>query len=103
MSDNVRTKSALLSSIRAQIQSLNSLALSLEGSSAIDLQELHDLPKLLQERRNQLNMGAPEIAELAGISANTYRALEKPNANPRLETLERVGQVMNFKVWIELR
>lgn len=102
MADNARTKAAVVSALKAQAKSLSDLAHRLEESSAIDLQEVSDLPQLLKQRRDQLNLGAPEVAELAGISPNTYRALEKPEANPRLETLERVGEVMNFKVWIEL-
>ena len=102
MGDNVRTRATVIKALYDQIASLEALAKSLEESTVPDLREVRDLPELLQQRRAQLDLGATEVSELGDVSPNTYRALERPNSNPRLETLESVGKVLNFKIWIEM-
>ncbi|MEQ5837162.1 helix-turn-helix transcriptional regulator [Marinobacter sp. NFXS9] len=102
MADDVRTKATIVAALKHQITSLQTLVDDLEHSTTPDLREIRHLPDLLQERREQLSLSPVETAELAGLSPNTYRALERADGNPRLETLESVGRVLNFKLWIEM-
>lgn len=102
MVDDVRTKESVINALHNQITALQKLVNDLEHSTTPDLREIHQLPALLQERRDQLNLGAVEVAELAGLSPNTYRALERGEGNPRLDTLESIGDVLNIKIWIEM-
>lgn len=102
MVDDIRTKSSVINALHNQINSLQKLVNDLEHATTPDLREIRYLPNLLQERRNQLELGSVEVAELAGLSPNTYRALERGAGNPRLDTLESIGEVLNFKIWIEM-
>ncbi|WP_165857223.1 helix-turn-helix domain-containing protein [Marinobacter sp. JSM 1782161] len=102
MTDEVRTKSTVITALKDQIASMQKLVDDLEHSTTPDLRQIGHLPELLRERREQLKLSPVETAELAGLSPNTYRTLERADGNPRLETLESVGQVLNFRLWIEM-
>lgn len=99
----MKTKKGLLDAVHEEIRHLQSLADRIEASEEPDLRPLDNLPELLRQRRQDLNLSAQDTSELAGLSPNTYRAMEKGDGNPTISTLKNVGAVLNFNVWIELK
>lgn len=58
--------------------------------------------KVIQARRNSTSVSQADLAEIAGISPRTLRDIEKGTANPELETLLRVCDVLGMEIKIEV-
>ncbi|GGE57721.1 hypothetical protein GCM10011533_07780 [Streptosporangium jomthongense] len=99
----MKTKQGLLAAVQQEIRNLQSLAERIESSEEPDLRPLSELAPVLKNRRETLRLSAQEVSDLAGLSPNTYRAMEIGNANPTIQTLQVVGKVLNFRLWIELK
>ena len=57
---------------------------------------------LLLERRKELKMTQPYLAELAGVSINTLYKIERNEGNPTLEVLRRIGLILGLEVSFKL-
>lgn len=99
----MKTKQGLLAAVTEEIRHLQALAERIEASDEPDLRPLSELAELLEIRRKALDLNPTEIGDLCGISPNTYRAIENGKGNPTIRTLEGIGSVLNFKIWIELK
>lgn len=53
-------------------------------------------------RRKTLKVSQTELAELAGLSVNTLYKIEKGLANPTLETLSRIAEILGMKLKLEV-
>lgn len=98
----METKQGILKAVNEQIRRLQGLADKIQASESPDLRTLDELPTLLATRRESLNMSPAEVAELSGLSATTYRSIERGSGNPRIKTLETVCDVLKVKLWVEL-
>ena len=94
-------KQPIVDSIRQRIESLGELAREIEESEIPDLAELGELPRIIRQRREALGLSCNEAAELTGVSATTWRALENDSGNPRLNTLLEAARTLNLKLWVE--
>jgi transcriptional regulator with XRE-family HTH domain len=56
--------------------------------------------EVLQKRRRELKITQPDLANLAGISVNTLYKVERGNANPTLEVLEKLLEVLGLELKI---
>ncbi|SNC68103.1 DNA-binding transcriptional regulator, XRE-family HTH domain [Marinobacter sp. es.048] len=99
----MNTKASLVAAVNEEIERLQTLANTIEASTEPDLRPLADLADVLKARREDLDLTPNDVSELGGLSPNTYRAMEGGTGNPTIQTLKTVGQVLNFKVWIELK
>ncbi|MFB2707019.1 helix-turn-helix transcriptional regulator [Marinobacter shengliensis] len=99
----MKTKQALLAAVTEEVRHLQALAERIEASEEPDLRPISELAGLLEARRKALDLGAADVGELCGISPTTYRAIENGTGNPTLRTLEGIGSVLNFRIWIELK
>jgi len=54
--------------------------------------------KLLKARRNQLGITQLDLADLAGISANTLYKIERGQANPTLKVLFKLLDVLGMEL-----
>jgi len=57
----------------------------------------------LKERRKQLRMTQFDLAELAGISANTLYKIERNQANPTLEVIEKITLILGLELSLSIR
>ena len=57
----------------------------------------------IKERRQSLNINQLELSELAGVGINTVVAIERWQANPKLETLLAVADTLGLQVEIRLK
>lgn len=75
----------------------------------VDLRQNHTimsverLGKQIRERRKVLRVTQPHLAELAGVSVNTLYKLERGKANPTLEVLLKITDILGLEVKLEIR
>ncbi len=59
--------------------------------------------KSIKERRKTLRVTQPQVAELANISVNTLYKIERGQANPTLETLTKIADVLGMEVILKVK
>ena len=59
--------------------------------------------KEIQERRKELGITQPELAELAAVNVNTIVRLERGVSNPTLAVLVRIGEALGMEVTIRVK
>jgi len=59
--------------------------------------------KSIKERRKTLRVTQPQVAELADISVNTLYKIERGQANPTLETLTKIADVLGVEVILQVK
>ena len=64
---------------------------------------MKDIGKHLKERRNQLGITQLNLADLAGISANTLYKIERGQANPTLQVLIKLADVLGMELKLEVK
>lgn len=57
---------------------------------------------IIQSRRKARKIAQEQLADIAGISPRTLRDIEKGNANPELETLIKICNVLGMEIKIEV-
>jgi y4mF family transcriptional regulator len=63
---------------------------------------LNTIGKKIQTRRKSRKIVQADLADIAGISPRTLRNIEKGTANPELETLLKICQVLGMEIKIEI-
>ena len=61
------------------------------------------LGEKLKARREALGVTQEHLAELSGVALRTLKALETGNANPTLETLNKLTEVLGLDIKISVR
>ncbi len=61
------------------------------------------LGETLRNRRKELKITQPHLAELAGISTNTLYKLERGQGNPTLEVLNKLAEVLGLELKLEVK
>ena len=62
-----------------------------------------ELGRAIKERRNTLKITQPHVADLAGISLNTLYKIERGQANPTIEVLEKLLDVLGLQISIHTK
>jgi y4mF family transcriptional regulator len=57
---------------------------------------------ILQSRRKARKIAQEQLADIAGVSPRTLRDIEKGIANPELETLMKICNVLGMEIKIEV-
>ena len=52
----------------------------------------------VRDRRKELGITQPHLAELAGVSTNTLYKLERGHGNPTLEVLNKLAEVLGMEL-----
>ena len=61
------------------------------------------LGKAIQQRRKALKITQSHFAELAGISVNSLYKIERGEANPTLDLIEKIAGVLGLEVKLEVK
>jgi y4mF family transcriptional regulator len=64
---------------------------------------MEELGKHFKERRNQLGITQLDLADLAGISANTLYKIERGQANPTIKVLFKLADVLGMELKLEVK
>jgi transcriptional regulator with XRE-family HTH domain len=59
--------------------------------------------KAIWKRRKALKVTQSHLAELAGISVNSLYKIERGEANPTLELIEKIAGVLGLEVKLEVK
>lgn len=59
--------------------------------------------KGIKARRKTLRVTQPQLAELAGVSVNTLYKIERGQANPTLETLEKIAGILGMELYLQVK
>lgn len=57
---------------------------------------------IIRSRRKSRKIAQEQLADIAGISPRTLRDIEKGVANPELETLMKICNVLGMEIKIEV-
>jgi transcriptional regulator with XRE-family HTH domain len=57
----------------------------------------------IKARRKALKVSQPELAEIAGVSVNTLYKIEKGQANPTIEILEKIVDTLGMEICLKIK
>lgn len=57
----------------------------------------------IKKRRKQLRITQPNLAELAEVSPNTIYKLERGQANPTIEIIGKIADVLGMELTIQIK
>jgi len=57
----------------------------------------------IKNRRKTLKVTQIQLAELADISVNTLYKIEREQANPTLDTLTKISDILGMEVCLQLK
>lgn len=57
-----------------------------------------DLIAILRERRKILGVTQERLAELAGVSLRTLKAIESGKGNPTFKTMNKLAEVLGMEI-----
>ena len=57
----------------------------------------------IRDRRKELRITQPHLAEVAGVSTNTLYKLEKGQGNPTLDVLNKLAEVLGMELKLEVK
>jgi transcriptional regulator with XRE-family HTH domain len=64
---------------------------------------VQDVGIAIKRRRKALRITQPHLAELAGISVNSLYKIERGAANPTLELVEKIAEVLGLEIKLEIK
>ncbi len=62
-----------------------------------------ELGETIRNRRKDLNITQPHLAELAQVSTNTLYKLERGQGNPSLEVLNKLAEVLGMELTLKVK
>ena len=64
--------------------------------------DIKQIGTTLRERRKLLNVTQEDLADISGVSERTVRDIEKGLANPELESLMKLCEVLGLEVSVKV-
>ena len=61
------------------------------------------LGETIKNRRKELSITQPHLAELAKVSTNTLYKLERGQGNPSLDVLIKLSEVLGMELTLEVK
>lgn len=63
----------------------------------------HEIGKIIQERRDFLNLTQKDIAEIAGITFKSISEIELGIRNPSVNTLNKILEVLGLELSVQIK
>lgn len=64
---------------------------------------VRDVGAAIKKRRKALKITQPYLADLAGISVNSLYKIERGEANPTLDLLGKIAEVLGLEMKLEVK
>jgi len=64
---------------------------------------VNNLGEIIRNRRKELKITQPHLADLAQISVNTLYKLEKGQGNPSMDVLNKLAEVLGMELTFEVK
>lgn len=61
------------------------------------------LGEIIRNRRKELRITQPHLAELANVSTNTLYKLERGQGNPSLDVLNKLAEVLGMELTLDVK
>ena len=58
----------------------------------------NSIGRQIRERRKDLKINQAKLAQLSGIGLNSLSRLESGKGNPKLESLQKIAEVLGFEL-----
>ena len=62
-----------------------------------------ELGKQIKERRKVLRITQPDLAEMADISINTLYKIERGQANPTIQIINKIADILGMELKLEVK
>ncbi|KJF44169.1 helix-turn-helix domain-containing protein [Draconibacterium sediminis] len=62
-----------------------------------------EIGEQIKARRKTLRITQPDLAEMAEISVNTLYKIERGQANPTIEILNKIANVLGMEIKLEVK
>jgi y4mF family transcriptional regulator len=62
-----------------------------------------EIGQAVKNRRKNLGITQPHLAELAGVSVNTLYKIERGEANPTLEVVAKLADVLGMELTLTVK
>jgi len=62
-----------------------------------------EIGEQIKKRRRVLRITQPDLAEMAGISINTLYKIERGQANPTIQILNKIIEILGMEIKIEVK
>lgn len=62
-----------------------------------------EIGESIKNRRKTLSITQPHLAELAGVSVNTLYKIERGEANPTLEVVAKLADVLGMELTLTVK
>lgn len=63
----------------------------------------HEIGKIIQERRDFLNLTQKDIAEISGITFKSISEIELGKRNPSVNTLNKILEVLGLELTVQMK
>lgn len=64
---------------------------------------LNQIGETIRKRREILGLLQPQLSEISGVSKRTIQLIENGKANPSLETLLKISEVLGMEFHLEIK
>lgn len=64
---------------------------------------IQEIGKSIKHRRKALKITQPHLAQLAKVATNTLYKIERGQANPTIDILEKITDVLGLEVKLEVK
>lgn len=64
---------------------------------------IQQIGKSIKQRRKALKITQPNLSQLAKVATNTLYKIERGQANPTLDILEKITEVLGLEVKVEVK
>ena len=64
---------------------------------------VHTIGEAIKNRRKELKITQPHLADLSQISVNTLYKLEKGQGNPSMDVLNKLAEVLGMELTFEVK
>lgn len=64
---------------------------------------VEEVGKAIRQRRKALKITQPDLAQLAKVATNTLYKIERGQANPTLDIIEKIADVLGLELKLEVK
>lgn len=64
---------------------------------------IQKIGQLIQQRRNNMRITQQQLAEMADIGINTLYKIETGQANPTLESLQKITDILGMEITLQVK
>lgn len=64
---------------------------------------IKNIGQVLQERRRHMNITQKQLADMADIGINTLYKIETGQANPTIESLQKIADVLGLEISLQVK